>query len=117
MLHFVSSLKLICEIVGLCLIGQGVLYVLAGASREKNLPYRLLRTVTAPVVKALRFVTPRFVLDQHLGLLAFLVVFLVWYWAGNTKLMLCLTEHQQSPLCAGMLEKYEQRQLQRQPGQ
>ncbi len=116
MLHFVSSLKLICEIVGLCLIGQGVLYILAGATREKNLPYQLLRMVTNPVIKALRFVTPRFVLDQHLGLLAFLVVFMVWFWAGHTKLALCLTEYQQNPLCAGMLEKYQERQLQQPPG-
>jgi ABC-type uncharacterized transport system permease subunit len=117
MLHFASTIKLLCEIVGLCLVGQGVLYILAGASREKNLPYQLLRTVTSPVIRALRVITPRFVLDRHMGLLAFFVVFMLWFWAGQTKLVLCLTEHQQNPLCAGMLEKYQERQLQRQQGQ
>lgn len=116
MLQFASTLKLLCEVIGLCLVGQGILYLLAGASREKNLPYKMLRTVTSPIMKALRVVTPRFVLDQHLGLVALLVIFLVWYWAGNTKLRLCLTEHQQDPLCASMLEKYSERR-QQPPGQ
>ena len=109
MLQFISIVKLLCEIVGLSLIGQGILYVLAGANREKNFPYLILRTVTSPVTQALRWVTPRFVLDQHLGLLAFLIVFLVWFWAGQQKLKLCLTEYSTHPACTAMLQKYEER--------
>jgi ABC-type uncharacterized transport system permease subunit len=114
MLQFASTIKLLCEVIGLCLLGQGILYVLTGVNREKNLPYKLLRTVTSPITKALRAITPKFVLDQHIGLVAFFVIFVVWFWAGQTKLRLCLTEHTQDPLCAAMLQKYSERQQQRQ---
>lgn len=110
MLYFASTVKLLAEIVGLCLIGQGILYLLAGANREKNFPYQILKTITSPIMKLLRLITPRFVLDQHLGLLAFLVVFLVWFWAGQQKLMLCLTQYSQDPSCSAMLQKYSERQ-------
>lgn len=115
MLYFVSTVKLLAEIVGLCLIGQGILYILAGANREKNFPYQILKVITSPILKALRVVTPRFVLDRHLGLLAFLVVFLLWFWAGQQKLALCLTQYSHDPSCAAMLQKYSERQQRTNP--
>lgn len=109
MLQFFSILKLLCEIVGLSLIGQGILYVLAGANREKNFPYLILRTVTSPVTRAVRFITPRFILDQHVGFVALFLVFLIWFWAGQQKLKLCLTEYAGHPACTAMVQKYEER--------
>ena len=78
MLLFAIVLKGLAEVVLLVLFGQGVLYVLAGSGRHTNLIYRMFATVTAPIMKAARFVTPRFVLDQHIGLVAFFLVILVW---------------------------------------
>ncbi|GAB4180968.1 MAG: hypothetical protein OHK0026_08420 [Rhodocyclaceae bacterium] len=109
MLFVASTVKLLAEVVGLCLIGQGIVYLFAGARRERNIPYRILRTVTAPVTRAVRFITPRFVLDRHIGLLAFLVVVMIWYGAAQYKLALCLSGNQGHPLCADMVKKLNAR--------
>lgn len=54
---FVVVLKAIAEIAGLALLGQGVLALLAGPSRETNVFYRVLAAMTSPVRAAARFVT------------------------------------------------------------
>ncbi|HCX34535.1 MAG TPA: hypothetical protein DHV08_13990 [Rhodocyclaceae bacterium] len=105
MLFIASTIKLLAEVVGWCLIGQGIVYLFAGARREQNIPYRILSTITSPLTRAVRIVTPRFVLDRHIGLLAFLVVVMIWYWAAQYKLALCLSGNQAHPLCVEMVKK------------
>ena len=61
----VVVLKAVAEIAGLALLGQGLLALLAGPSRETNVFYRVLAVMTSPVRAATRFITPRFVVDQH----------------------------------------------------
>lgn len=78
MLKAVEVLKALLEIAGLALLGQGVLYVLAGGQREQNIFYRILRTITSPVVRITRFITPRFVADAHIGLAAFFLTAGLW---------------------------------------
>ncbi len=78
MLTVVVILKALAEIVGLALFGQGVLYVLAGAGREQNVFYQVLKTVTGPILRATRFITPRFVADAHIGVAAFFLVAGLW---------------------------------------
>lgn len=74
----VTILKALTEIAGLSLLGQGVLYVFAGASRERNFVYLMFKTVTAPVFKLTRLITPRFILDRHIWLLTPLLVVVLW---------------------------------------
>lgn len=74
----VTILKALIEVAGFSLLGQGVLYLFAGPSRERNFVYIMFRTVTAPVFKVTRFIAPRFILDRHLWLLAPLVLLLMW---------------------------------------
>lgn len=90
MLLFVSSVKLIAEIALLALLGQGALYVLAGARRETNVFYRLLKVMTNPFVRGARLVSPRVVLDRHLPLVAFVLMAFVWVVATVYKIQLCL---------------------------
>jgi len=78
-------LKALLEVVLLVLVGQGLLFVLAGASRHENLVYRMFTTVTGPIMKATRFVTPRFIVDQHIGLVAFFLVMVLWVGALALK--------------------------------
>jgi hypothetical protein len=101
MLTLVVILKALAEIAGLALVGQGILYVLAGAGREKNLFYRILKSMTAPVVKAMRFITPRFVSDQHVPLVAFFFVAGLWLALSIEKVQLC-RENPAHPACAGL---------------
>ena len=68
--QFVVILKGINEVALMALIGQAALFVLAGARRDTNFVYTILKTVTAPIMKATRFIAPRFVVDAHIGFLA-----------------------------------------------
>lgn len=71
-------LKGLVELLILVMLGQGLLFVLAGATRHQNVVYRMFATVTAPVMKAARFVTPRFIVDQHIGFVAFFLLVVLW---------------------------------------
>ena len=51
---------------------------LAGSKRDANFVYRLFQVVTSPVIKLMRLVTPRFVIDRHLPFLAFFLLFWLW---------------------------------------
>jgi hypothetical protein len=85
-----SSVKLIAEIALLALAGQWGLGLLAGSRRDQNLFYRLLQVLTNPFVKTVRFITPRFVLDRHIPLAAFVLLASVWLAATVAKINLCL---------------------------
>jgi len=71
-------LKALVEVALLVLVGQGILFVFAGASRHENLVYRIFAAVTQPIMRATRFITPRFIVDQHIGLVAFLLLAVLW---------------------------------------
>ena len=90
MLLFTLALKLIAEIALMALLGRGLLALLAGAGRQTNPFYRVLAVITDPFVRAARWVTPRLVLDQHVPLVAFLLMGLVWLAATVVKISLCL---------------------------
>jgi ABC-type uncharacterized transport system permease subunit len=78
-------LKALIEVILLVLLGQGLLFVLAGVSRHQNLVYRMFTTVTGPIMKATRFITPRFIVDQHIGLVAFFLMVVLWFVALAAK--------------------------------
>ena len=77
MLQLVVIAKAINEVALMALLGQGALYVLAGAKRETNPVYAILKAITSPVMKLSRAITPRVVLDQHIGFVALSVVLIV----------------------------------------
>ena len=80
-----SILKGLVEVALLVMVGQGLLFVLAGASRHQNLVYRMFATVTQPIMKATRAITPRFIVDQHIGLVAFFLLLVLWVLALALK--------------------------------
>lgn len=85
----VSILRTLVEVAGFALLGQGVLALLAGKYREDNLFYRILRIVTRPVVRGVRFITPRLVLDAHIPMLTFFLLFWLWIVLALAKRHLC----------------------------
>jgi hypothetical protein len=85
----VSILRTLVEVAGFTLLGQGVLALLVGKYREQNIFYRALRTVTRPVVRAVRFATPRFILDAHVPVLTFFLLFWLWIVLALVKRHLC----------------------------
>jgi hypothetical protein len=68
--QLVVILKGLNEVALMALLGQAALFVLAGARRDTNFVYTLLKTVTSPIMKATRIVAPRFVVDAHIGFVA-----------------------------------------------
>lgn len=85
----VSVLRTLVEVAGFALLGQGVLAVLAGKYREQNAFYRVLRIVTGPVVRAVRFITPRFIIDAHVPFITFFLLFWLWIVLAVVKRHLC----------------------------
>ena len=77
MLLLVVILKAIAEIVLIAMLSQGLLHVL-GARNDNNFVYRVFSTVNAPAFKATRFVTPRFIVDQHIGYVTFFLLSVAW---------------------------------------
>jgi hypothetical protein len=89
-LLLVEILKMLAEIALLALVGQWVLGLLAGRRREDNLFYQLFQIVTKPLVKGARLISPKVVLDQHLPLVAFLLLSFIWVVVTITKIDICV---------------------------
>jgi len=51
--------RALVEVAGCFMLGQGLLYVLAGSRRNDNFVYQLFALLTRPVMKVTRVITPR----------------------------------------------------------
>ncbi len=87
-----SVLRAIVEVTGFIMIGQGLLYVVAGRAREQNFVYKLFQLVTKPMISLTRLLTPRMIRDDHIPVAAFLLV--VWLWLGlaYAKRYVCISQ-------------------------
>ncbi len=90
MLLFVSSVKLLAEIALMAFVGQWLLGLLAGSKRDSNFFYRVFGVVTSPVVRGMRMISPRQVIDRHLPLAAFVLLLMVWLCATIVRIDMCL---------------------------
>lgn len=78
LLDVVSTLRMLVEIALFSLIGQGVLHALSGPSRDQNVFYMVLKTLASPAMRVARWVSPRFVVDRHVGWVALFLLALLW---------------------------------------
>jgi hypothetical protein len=78
MYEVIVILKALTEVAGVAFLGQGLLWVLAGAKRDQNIVYNLFKTVTSPVTRVTRVITPRIVIDAHIELVAFFLLIVFW---------------------------------------
>jgi len=90
MYEVVVILKALTEVAAVGMLGQGVLYIVAGKRREENIVYKLFKTITSPVMKATRFITPRIVLDRHIWLVSILLLGMLWLALTVFKIKLVL---------------------------
>jgi hypothetical protein len=90
MYEIIVILKALTEVAGIAFLGQGVLWVIAGAKRDQNLFYGIFKTVTSPVMRATRAITPRIVLDQHIWLVALFLLMVIWLVLTAFKIKLVL---------------------------
>jgi len=109
MLMLLDILKALLEVAGLALLGQGLLFLFAGSKRQGNVVYQGLATVTRPVIRFTRFITPRVVLDRHLGAVAFLFVAMAWFFVLVEKQSVCTEGALGQPSCAALAAEYVKR--------
>lgn len=88
-LFLLSVLRALVEVAGFFLLGQGVLYLLAGSTRDRNAVYRMFQFLTRPVIRVTRAITPRVVVDRHIPLLSFFLLFWLWIVLQFLKLRFC----------------------------
>lgn len=90
MLTLILAVKLIAEIALMALFGQWVLGLLAGQRKGTNLFYQVLQQIGRPFVVLARFVTPKFVLERHHPLVAFLLLGFLWVVVTAAKISHCV---------------------------
>ena len=90
MLTFLNLLQLILYIPLLALLGQGMLYVLAGPKRDSNFFYRLLQLLSKPFTVLMRRVTPKQVADHQVPIVTFFLLVIVYFVVSFEKIDLCL---------------------------
>lgn len=90
MLAVITTVKLIAEIALLALFGQWLLGLLAGAKRDRNFFYQILQILGRPFVVMARLISPKFVVERHLPLVAFLMLAFVWLGVTIAKIQTCL---------------------------
>ncbi len=88
-LLLVTIAKALVELAGLFILGHGLLYLLAGRKREGNFFYQLLKVLTRPLYAMARFVTPKVIVDRHVPIVAFIVLFWLWVILTFAKIQLC----------------------------
>ena len=96
-LLLITIARALVEVAGCFMLGQGLLYVLAGRKRNDNFVYQLFSILTRPVLRFTRIITPRFVRDDHIPIAAFML--LLWLWIGlqMAKRYVCITQELACP--------------------
>jgi hypothetical protein len=92
-LLFLSAIKLVAEIALMCLLGQGVLALLAGERRQQNFFYQLFEMATRPFTRLARWVAPRQVADHHVGFVAFFMLAVIWVLVTLQKVEWCVANN------------------------
>lgn len=74
----ISALRAVIELIGWCLLGQGVLALLAGRGRQGNPIYRLFDLITRPPRHAVAGMLGRSPDSLLVGMLTLVLLFAVW---------------------------------------
>jgi hypothetical protein len=89
-LQIILILKALTEVAGVAYLGQGVLWLIGGSKRDQNIVYNLFKLLTSPVSRFTRFITPRVILDAHIGLVGFFLVAVLWIVLFMFKARFCV---------------------------
>lgn len=90
MLTFLNLLQLLLYIPLLALLGQGLLFVLAGAKRHENFFYQLLQLLSKPFTAAVRRITPHKVGDHQVPVVTFFLLVIIYAVVTFEKINLCV---------------------------
>jgi hypothetical protein len=90
MLNVLNVIQLVLYIALLALVGQGALFILAGARRDSNVFYRLLQVVSKPFTLPVRWITPKQVDDRQVPVVTFLLLLIGYAVVTFEKINLCM---------------------------
>lgn len=90
MLTFLNLLQLVLYIPLLALLGQGLLYVLAGSRRQGNFFYQLLQLLSKPFTLLVRKLTPAQVGDAQVPVVTFFLVLIAYAVVSFEKINHCV---------------------------
>ncbi len=90
MLTFLNVVQVVLYVALLALAGQGILFVLAGAKRESNFFYGILKIVSKPFVVPMRMLTPARVADEHVPVVTFFLLLIAYIVVTFEKISLCV---------------------------
>ena len=88
----ISIARALVEVAGMFLLGQGVLWIFGPKARDGNFVYDLFKKGTAPIIRFTRIITPRFIHDAHVGLVAFVLIVWLWIALAGWKRYLCVSQ-------------------------
>jgi hypothetical protein len=91
MLTALNIIQLVLYIALLALLGQGLLYILAGPHRDQNFFYKLLQLLSKPFTAPVRLVTPKRVADRHVPIVTFFLLVIVYAIVSFERADLCVT--------------------------
>ena len=91
MLTALNATQLVLYIALLALLGQAVLWVLAGAKRETNVFYKLLQVLSKPFTWPVRKLTPKLVSDAQVPLVTFFLLAVLYAVVTLERADLCVT--------------------------
>jgi hypothetical protein len=74
----ISAARAMLEVLALCLLGQAVLYLVAGQGRSKNPIYRLFELITGPPRQFVALLLPRSFSPLAIGALTLAIALLFW---------------------------------------
>ena len=80
MRNLLGIIQLIVAIALMGLIGQAILYVLAGANRENNVFYKIIKIIPSPFVKLFRLITPKTFADRFIPFATFCGLSAIFLW-------------------------------------
>ena len=77
-LFLIGALRAIVEMLGLCLLGQGILYLMAGRQRTGNRIYQLFALITKAPRRVAAAILPGSASAVVIGIFTFVVVLILW---------------------------------------
>ncbi len=90
MLTVLTIAQLLLYIPLLALLGQGVLFVLAGNRRHTNVFYQLLVLLSKPFSALVRLITPKMVSDQQVPIVTFFLLLVTYAVVTFERIDLCV---------------------------
>ena len=88
----VTIVRALVEVAGMLMLGQGILWLFGPRARDGNFVYDVLKKGTSPIIRFTRFISPRFVHDAHVGLVAFFILIWLWFGLAIAKHHMCMAQ-------------------------